>query len=148
VGDRQICIEDIQWIMRQIEKGVMPKILIVEDNLMYREVLKKFITSYFPDMDIVAAENAKEVFNQINDGLPDLIFMDIKLQNDNGLELTRRIKARYPDIVVAIITQYNEAEYRRAAYQFGAEFFISKSSSDKKEIMCIVESISHKKTNT
>ncbi|MGD9262412.1 MAG: response regulator, partial [Desulfobacterales bacterium] len=82
----------------------MPKILIVEDNLMYREVLKKFITSNFPDMDIVAAENAKEVFNQINDGLPDLIFMDIKLQNDNGLELTRRIKAQYPDIVVAIMT--------------------------------------------
>jgi DNA-binding NarL/FixJ family response regulator len=64
----------------------------------------------------------------------------------NRLELTRRIKTEYPDIVVAILTQYNEAEYRRAAYQFGAEFFISKSSSDKKEIMHIMESISTKKT--
>jgi DNA-binding NarL/FixJ family response regulator len=98
-------------------------------------------------MDIEAAENAKEVFNQINDGRPDLIFMDIKLQNDNGLELTRKIKAKYPDIVVAIITQYNETEYRRAAYQCGAEFFISKSASDKKEIMRIIESISHQKTS-
>jgi DNA-binding NarL/FixJ family response regulator len=123
----------------------MPKILIVEDNLMYREVLKKFITSKFPNMDIEEAENAKEVFNQINDGLPDLVFMDIKLQNDNGLELTRKIKAEHPDIVVAILTQYNEAEYRQAAYQFGAEFFISKSSSDKKEIMRIIEPISSPK---
>jgi DNA-binding NarL/FixJ family response regulator len=73
--------------------------------------------------------------------------MDIKLQNDNGLELTRKIKAEYPDIVVAIITQYNVAEYRRAAYQIGAEFFISKSSSDNKEIMRIIESMSPQKTS-
>jgi DNA-binding NarL/FixJ family response regulator len=125
----------------------MPKILIVEDNLMYREVLKKFIESKFPDMDIEEGENAKEALNQINDGQPDLIFMDIKLQNDNGLELTRKIKAEYPDIVVAIITQYNVAEYQRAAYQFGAEFFISKSSSDTTEIMRIIESISPQKTS-
>jgi DNA-binding NarL/FixJ family response regulator len=90
-------------------------------------------------MDIEEAENAKEAFNQISDGLPDLIFMDIKLQNENGLELTRKIKAEYPDIVVAIITQCNEAEYRQAAHQSGADFFISKSSSDKKEIMRIIE---------
>jgi DNA-binding NarL/FixJ family response regulator len=125
----------------------MPKILIVEDNLMYREALKNFIASKFSDMDIDEAENGKEALIQINEGLPDLIFMDIKLQNDNGLELTRKIKAEYPDIVVAIITQYNEAEYMRAAYKIGAEFFISKSSSDKKEIMRIIESISPKKTS-
>jgi CheY-like chemotaxis protein len=124
----------------------MPKILIVEDNLLYRKVLKKFITSNFPDMDIEEAESAKEAFNQINDGLPDVIFMDIKLQNDNGLELTRKIKAEYPDIVVAIMTQYNEAIYRQAAFQSGADFFISKSSPDKKEIRHVLESIYPQKT--
>jgi DNA-binding NarL/FixJ family response regulator len=125
----------------------MPKILIVEDNLMYREALKNFIAAKYPDMDIEEAENEKEALIQINDGRPDLIFMDIKLQNGNGLELTRKIKAEYPDIVVAIITQYNEVEYMRAAYKIGAEFFISKSSSDKKEIMRIIESISPQKTS-
>jgi DNA-binding NarL/FixJ family response regulator len=119
----------------------MPKILIVEDNLMYREVLKKFITSRFPDVNIEEAENAKKALARIIEEQPDLIFMDIKLQNDNGLELTRKIKAKYPDIVVAIITQYNEAEYQRAAYQFGAEFFISKSSSDNNEIIRLIESV-------
>jgi DNA-binding NarL/FixJ family response regulator len=125
----------------------MPKILIVEDNVMYREALKNFIASKFPDMDIDEAENGKEALIQIKDGQPDLIFMDIKLQNDNGLELTRKIKAENRDIVVAIITQYNEPEYLRAAYQCGAEFFISKSSSDKKEIMRIIESISPQKAS-
>jgi DNA-binding NarL/FixJ family response regulator len=43
------------------------------------------------------------------------------------------------DIVVAIMTQYNESEYRQAAHQSGADFFISKSSSDKKEILRIIE---------
>jgi DNA-binding NarL/FixJ family response regulator len=119
----------------------MPKILIVEDNLMYWEVLKKFITSRFPDVNIEEAENAKKALARIIDEQPELIFMDIKLQNDNGLELTRKIKAKYPDIVVAIITQYSEAEYQRAAYQFGAEFFISKSSSDNNEIIRLIESV-------
>jgi DNA-binding NarL/FixJ family response regulator len=116
------------------------KILIVEDNLLYREVLKKFITSNFPDTDIDEAENAKEAFHQINDRQPGLIFMDIKLRNDNGLDLTRKIKSDYPNITVAIMTQYNEAEYRQAAYNSGADFFISKSSSDKKEFVRIIES--------
>jgi DNA-binding NarL/FixJ family response regulator len=132
--------EGVDQLGRKHEKRGMPKILIVEDNLMYREVLKKFIASKFPNMDIEEAENAKEVFNQINDGLPDLIFMDIKLQNDNGLVLTRRIKAEHPDLVIAMLTQYNGAEYREAAHQSGADFFISKSSSDKKEILRIIES--------
>ena len=123
----------------------MPKILIAEDNLMYREVLKNSITSKFPDMDIEEAENAKQVFNQIKGGRPDLIFMDINLQNDNGLELTRKIKADYPEIVVVIITQYNEVTYRRAAYQFGAEFFIAKSSASNKAIGDIIEWISKSK---
>jgi DNA-binding NarL/FixJ family response regulator len=68
------------------------------------------------------------------------------LQNDNGLELTRKIKAEYPGIVVAIMTQYNEAVYRQAAFQSGADFFISKSSPDKKEIRHVLESIYPQKT--
>jgi DNA-binding NarL/FixJ family response regulator len=146
VSQTQVRFEGVDQSGRYHEKRVMPKILIVEDNLMYREVLKKFITSKFPNMDIEEAENAKEVFNQINDGLPDLVFMDIKLQNDNGLELTRKIKAEHPDIVVAILTQYNEAEYREAVHQSGADFFISKSSPDKKEIRHVLESIYPQKT--
>lgn len=119
---------------------MMSKILIVEDNLLYRKVLKKFITSKFPDTDIEEAENAKEAFKQIKDKQPSLIFMDIKLQNDNGLDLTRKIKAAYPNLVVVIMTQYNEAEYRQAAYNSGADYFISKSSSDKREITRIIQS--------
>jgi DNA-binding NarL/FixJ family response regulator len=92
-------------------------------------------------MVVEGAENAKEVSNLIKNGQPDLILMDVKLQNDNGLELTRKIKAAYPDIVVAIITQYDENEYQRAAYQFGADYFISKSSSNTKKIIRIIKSV-------
>jgi DNA-binding NarL/FixJ family response regulator len=125
----------------------MPKILIVEDNMLYRKVLKTFITSNFPDMDIAEAENGKEAFNQIQNRQPDLILMDIKLKNHNGLELTRKIKSAYPNIVVAIITQYDENEYRWAAYQYGAEYFISKSFSDNKKMMHIINSMIPSKYN-
>ena len=72
--------------------------------------------------------------------------MDIKLQKDNGLELTRKIKAEHPDIVVAILTQYNKAEYLEAAHRSGADFFIPKSFPDKKKIKHVLESIYPQKT--
>jgi DNA-binding NarL/FixJ family response regulator len=119
----------------------MSKILVVEDNQIFRKTLKKFITSNIPAMVVEEAENSKNALNSINDRQPDLILMDIKLQNDNGLELTREIKAAYPDVKIAIITQYDEVEYQRAALQYGADYFISKSSSDTKKIMRIIKSV-------
>jgi DNA-binding NarL/FixJ family response regulator len=119
----------------------MSKILVVEDNPTFRETLKKFIASNFPATDVEGAENGKEALHSITDKQPDLIFMDIKLQKDNGLELTRKIKAAYPEVKVAIITQYDEDEYQRAALQFGADYFISKSTSDTKKIIRIIKSV-------
>ncbi len=59
---------------------------------------------------------------------PEAIFMDLRLPGENGLDLTRKIKAQYPDIVVVILTNYDLPEYRRASYQAGANHFVSKDS--------------------
>ena len=60
--------------------------------------------------------------------LPDTIFTDLRLPGANGLELTQKIKAQYPDTIVVIITNYDLPEYREAAFQSGADHFISKDS--------------------
>jgi DNA-binding NarL/FixJ family response regulator len=59
---------------------------------------------------------------------PDTIFMDLRLPGANGLELTQKIKAQSPDTVVVIITNYDLPEYREAAFQSGADHFLSKDS--------------------
>jgi DNA-binding NarL/FixJ family response regulator len=67
--------------------------------------------------------------------------MDIKLPGENGLEVTRKMKARYSNIIVIILTSYDLPEYREAAGQFGADYFLSKGSSSREEIMTLVDSI-------
>jgi DNA-binding NarL/FixJ family response regulator len=67
--------------------------------------------------------------------------MDIKLPGENGLELTAKIKAIYPNITVIILTSYDTPEYREAAIQAKANHFLSKGSSTREGILTLVKSI-------
>jgi DNA-binding NarL/FixJ family response regulator len=77
---------------------------------------------------------------RIKDSPPDLIFMDIKLPGENGLSLTRKIKAAHPNIIVVILTSYDLPEYRDAAFQYDANYFFTKASPTA-EIVGVVESV-------
>lgn len=117
-----------------------PKILIVDDNSMLREIIRSVLKSNFPVLRIFEAANGKEAFSQIHVHLPDLILMDIRLPGENGLKLTRKIKNLYPEIVIIVFTNHDLPEYREAAFEYGADFFFSKSSSGRK-LNALVESI-------
>ncbi len=119
----------------------MFKILIVEDSPIFRKLLKKTLHSRFPSMEISEAENGKEALQKVKAFCPDLIFMDIKLPGENGLELTAKIKAKYPDIIVIILTSYDTPEYREAAVQAKGNYFLSKGSATKENILELVDSI-------
>jgi len=123
-------------------KITVPKTLIVEDSVIFRKLLKETLHSRYPSMEIFEAADGEEAMQKINSYLPDLIFMDIKLPGENGLELTAKIKAGYPDIIVIILTSYDTPEYREAAIQVKADYFLAKGSSSKEGILRLVESIS------
>jgi len=78
--------------------------------------------------------------------VPQLIFMDIKLPGQSGLEVTRRIKALHPDIQVVMLTSYDFPEYREAARSSGAYGFLSKGSSTAEEIQDLVKGLWEKCT--
>ena len=119
----------------------MSKILIVEDSAIFRKLLKETLHSRFPSMEISEAENGKEALQKVKAFCPDLIFMDIKLPGENGLEVTAKIKAQCPDIIVIILTAYDIPEYREAAVQAKGNYFLSKGSATKKNILELVDSI-------
>lgn len=115
--------------------------LIVEDNCLFRQTILDILTAQFPSMVLEEAADGTAALERIDDALPDLIFMDIKLPGENGLHLTEYIKRRHPEVVVVILTSYDWPEYREAAYKFGANHFIMKGSSTNKEIVELIESI-------
>jgi len=120
----------------------MLRVLIVEDNRIFREAFKKGLLDYFPSMVIEEATNGEEALQKIKEGLPGLIFMDVRLPGINGLQLTQKVKKDFPDITIAILTDYDLPEYRQAAVQYGADRFYVKNSLKWDELEALVQSIS------
>ena len=105
-----------------------------------RETARGILRSKIPNLSVDEAGNGAEALDRIHHHLPDLILMDIGLPGDNGLELTRKIKALHPQIVIIIFTDHDHFEYREAATKSGAEFFLSKSLHGKYKLTELVTS--------
>ena len=119
----------------------MQRVLIVEDSTIFRTLLKETLQSRFPSIEILEAADGEEAMKEITARPPDLIFMDIKLPGENGLDLTAKIKAEYPQVIVVVLTSYDTPEYREAAVKARANHFLAKGSSSREGILVLVESI-------
>lgn len=113
--------------------------MLVEDNVFFRESLRDGLQQSFPEMQITEAGDGLEALNRLNSLPPDLIFMDIRLPGENGLDLTEKIKTLYPDIRIIILTNYDIPEYRAAATQVKADYFFAKDSMTIDEVITLVK---------
>ena len=118
----------------------MCKALIVEDSATFRQMLREVLSARLPKMDIAEERDGSELFLRIDTFRPNIIFMDIRLPGENGLELTKKIKLSYPDIIVVVLTGYDLPEYRQAAIQSKADYFVSKDSPTQ-DLLALVGSI-------
>ncbi len=119
----------------------MFRIMLVEDSPSFRQLVKDNLQDQFPSMDIIEATDGVEAFQKIEGHPPNLIFMDISLPGENGLELTRRIKADYPNVAIIILTSHDSPEYREAAIRSKADYFFSKGAISNNGIFTLVKSI-------
>lgn len=116
------------------------KVLIVEDSTLFRHLFKEMLQDRFPSVEIYEAIDGEEALLQVETLRPNLIFMDIRLPGENGLQLTQKIKARYPNIIVIILTGYDLPEYREVSSRY-ADYFFSKDSSTTQNIFTLLRSI-------
>lgn len=115
-------------------------ILLVEDNRLFRQSFREFIASRFPDTVIQEAADSIEALQNMDEQLPDLIFMDINLPGVNGLALSKMIKENHPELPVIILTAYDLAEYREAVLGFGADAYLVKTAMNSRQIEGLVRS--------
>jgi DNA-binding NarL/FixJ family response regulator len=118
----------------------MIKTLIVDDNADFRQSFVAHLYQRFPDMVIAEAGNTAEALQRAGPLEPHLVFVDIHMPGESGFELVRKIKASKPQVVIAILTNYDFPEYRDAAHQAGADHFFSKGASSTEDIVALVES--------
>ena len=88
----------------------MCKTLIAEDNVTLRQMLEESLCSRFSTMEIEEEPGGRDLFNKIDSFHPKIVFMDIRLPGENGLEVTKKIKKNYPGIITVILTSYDLPE--------------------------------------
>jgi len=123
----------------------MFRTMLVEDSFSFRQAVKNNLQDQFPSMEIIEAADGAEALQKIDGRPPNLIFMDISLPGENGLELTRKIKADYPNVTVIILTSHDSPEYREAAIRYKADYFFSKGALLNDGVFTLVKSILLKK---
>jgi len=115
-------------------------ILLVEDNSRFRQTLADALCAHFVTMNIAEAGSGEDALIKVEQFRPDMIFMDINLPGENGLEATRMIKMRHKHTLIAMLTSYDIPEYRQQAFRNGADYFISKADdSCLRDIIAWVE---------
>jgi DNA-binding NarL/FixJ family response regulator len=114
--------------------------LLVEDNPIFRQSFKEGLEEKFPEMKITEACNGKEAVDRFRTNSPDLVFMDINLPDSNGFEISKQIRMEKSKCVIFFLTGYDLPEYRKTAFQSGADFFFSKDCSPE-EIYSVVKSL-------
>ena len=118
------------------------KILIVEDEGLTREWIKKKVEEIDSDYKAVCFEDARSALEFLRENSVDVIFTDIRLPIMNGLEFLNEIQERNIDAYKIILSAYDEFDYAREAMKIGIKEFLLKTEITKgklKEVLSSVE---------
>jgi DNA-binding NarL/FixJ family response regulator len=119
----------------------MFKILIIDPNDLFRQSLKNILMNRFPFIDIHEASDGTEGMDKVGAMDPNLIFLEIHLPAQSGLDLARKIKSDHPDIVIVILTSYDLPEYQTAAEESGVEHLVPKDDWTGVDMIDLVQLI-------
>ena len=109
----------------------MIKVLVVDDQSLIREGLRMMLSLYDNILLVGEATNGKEALQALEENEVDLVLMDIRMPLMDGVEATKRIKEKYPNIKVLILTTFKEVEYIFEGLINGADGYILKDISSE-----------------
>ena len=103
------------------------RVMLADDHPLLRQALREVLEKQ-PDIDVIAeASDGEEAVKFATELVPDAVIMDISMPNLNGLEATRRIKARCPAIGILVLTVHSDNEHILSILQAGAGGYLTKS---------------------
>lgn len=115
----------------------MIKVLIVDDQSLIREGLVMMLSLYDTVTIVGQANNGQEAIEALEGGDIDLILMDIRMPVMDGVEATKIIKQKYPNVRVLILTTFNEDEYIFEGLKNGADGYLLKDISSEELVKAI-----------
>lgn len=119
------------------EKDDVIKLIIADDHPMMRNALRNLLDKQ-SDMKVIAeAKDGEEAVSNATKLIPDVVVMDIRMPKLNGLEATRQIKEKVPQVIVLILTVHDDIEYVLEILDAGAAGYLLKSADEKEIVQAI-----------
>ncbi len=91
-------------------------------------LLKSFKSEYKLEVK-VESQNDKDFLQKISEEELDLVFVDLNLENSDGLELIKNLKEKYSTIKVIVVSMIKDSKFVREAFKLGADGYISKETN-------------------
>ena len=105
------------------------RVVIVDDHIFVRQGLERVLNATDEFFVCEEAGNAAEGLAAVQEMRPDAVIVDVGLPDIDGIELTRQLVAKYPGLVVLILSMHEEVEYAVRAMQAGARGYIMKNEA-------------------
>jgi DNA-binding NarL/FixJ family response regulator len=113
------------------------KILIADDSSLLRDRIKSLLNSLNHNPMIYEAENGVDALQLIREKKPDLVILDIRMPEMNGIQVLKEIRKLKIKTKVCILTNYPYPQYKKRCFEAGADYFLRKTE-EFEEIEIIV----------
>jgi DNA-binding NarL/FixJ family response regulator len=107
------------------------KVIIVDDHKIFLTGLEIILNSISDVKVMASAQDGRQLLNILKKQEADIIFMDIKMPDINGIQLTRTVKEKYPDVLIIALSMFSEIEYFNNMMDAGAVGFMLKNTEGK-----------------
>lgn len=102
------------------------KVMVVDDQATLAEEIKNVLETDESLRVVATAGDGAEAMQKMSEICPDVVLLDIRMPNMNGVVATQRIKAEYPDVKVVILTTFDDSDYILNAINNGASGYLLK----------------------
>ena len=108
------------------------KILIADDSILLRERLRGLLKTFENIIIVGEAGNGKEALQLIHETNPDVVILDIRMPEINGIEVLKKIRETGSMLKIIMLTNYPYKQYKERCIAEGADYFFDKNQDIEK----------------
>jgi DNA-binding NarL/FixJ family response regulator len=102
-------------------------VLVADDHGIVREGLRRLLEAE-TDLEISGeARDGREVLEQVEEHSPEIVVLDISMPRLGGLETLERLRSKYPDVKVILLSVHGDAPFIQSAISLGADGYVLKN---------------------
>jgi len=116
------------------------RVLLAEDHTIVRKGLRSLLDAEAGIEVVGEAGDGREAVRKVQQLSPDIVVMDIAMPGLNGLEGTRQIRKRFPEVKVVILTMHTDEEYILQILASGASGYVVKQAAPR-ELVSAIQSV-------